>query len=955
MRVIKRDGNYEDVSFDKVLRRIRTFCHDLKGVDSDAVAQQVCGRIFDGVETTKLDELAAMICSSMLTDHPDYGTLAARIAISNHQKATSPSFSETMYVLYNHKDIHGKPSPLISDELWEIVKTHKEKINSVIDYERDYSFDYFGFKTLERSYLMRVKDKVVERPQHMLMRVSLGIHGWDWKDAIQTYDLMSRKLFIHATPTLFNAGTRHCQLASCFLGIVPEDSITGIYKNLSDCAQISRLSGGIGIAIHNVRANGSHIRGTNGRSSGIVPMLRVHNATAQYVDQGSRRKGSIAVYIEPWHSDIESFLDLRKNHGNEEERCRDLFTALWIPDLFMKRVQEKGMWSLMCPDECPHLHESYGEAFEELYMKYEADGRFRRQIKAQDLWSAILKSQIETGTPYILFKDSVNRKSNQKNIGVIKSSNLCVAPETEILTKDGYIRISLLEDKEVEVWNGEEWSLTTVRKTNDSAELIKVHLLIQAVKIHLECTPYHKFYLKDGTQVQASELKEGDELLKWNHPSDGDIVFKYKIEKVERTGRMDATYCFNEPLRHMGVFNGILTGNCTEIMEYTDDKEWAVCNLGSIALPSFVEMDDDKPQFNFRKLHEIAGVLTKNLNKVIDRTYYPIPETKLSNLRHRPIGIGVQGLADAYVMMRLSFDSPEASKLNRKIFETIYHGALSASVAITKKRSEWRDELDLLTPSDVRYKEIMSNLRLTPEEETLKEWRGSYATFAGSPASQGLLQYDLWDNVTPTDLWDWTTLKKDIMQFGLRNSLLLAPMPTASTSQILGFNEAFEPFTSNLYQRRTLAGEFIVVNKYLIWDLIRLGLWNKDMKNRILIGNGSIQEIVEIPEEIRVLYKTTWEIKQKILIDQSADRGAFICQSQSLNLFVEDPNFSKLTNMHFYSWSKGLKTGMYYLRTRPKAKMASFTIGKSPSKNNEPIIAEGAVCRMEEGCIMCSG
>lgn len=1304
MRVQKRDGSYEDVSFDKVLRRIRTFCHDLKGVDSDALAQQVCARIYDGVETFKLDELAAMICSSMLTDNPDYGTLSARIAISNHQKATSPSFSETMYMLYHHKDVHGKHSPLISDELWEIVKTHKEKINSVLNYERDFNFDYFGFKTLERSYLMRIKTKVVERPQHMLMRVALGIHGWDWKDAIQTYEFMSQKLFIHATPTLFNAGSRHPQLASCFLGVIPEDSITGIYKNLSDCAEISRLSGGIGISIHNIRGKGSHIRGTNGVSSGIVPMLRVHNETAKYVNQcftgdtivygrdgmkymetvqpgdelvtidgtfkkvlgivrnpvdkeileirsshcmeavqvtpeheiyviqgvpkilhpetikkqleqgtiqpkfmdagsltvndfvgfpipteivdhedkneaffrmygillgdgymaknkttgcvemglslthkkettlgfviqyltqcniqfwlnydkkkriymirwahspdlldiaytdlydkgriknitskylhlpesktlallhglletdggydkeiyflnasksliynvrymlfrmgilttglikkdntkfnfemripkhpklrsiygerisyssqlnyfthqgmmwsrlrsidkihysgsvydfnmednhnyftdmglvhnSGRRNGSIAVYIEPWHCDIESFIELRKNHGNEDERCRDLFTAMWIPDLFMKRVQANEMWSLMCPDECPNLPTTFGEEFEALYTQYENEGRFRRRVKAQDIWMAILKSQIETGTPYILFKDSVNRKNNQSNIGVIKSSNLCVAPETHILTRTGYRRIDQLQDQEVEVWNGEDWSPVTVHKTNDSASLIRVSV---NDGITLDCTPYHKFYVKQNgkiVQVEAGNLKTGDVLIQWSHPDDN-IIFKHTIVSVEDLGRKDATYCFNEPKRHMGVFNGILTGNCTEIMEYTDAKEWAVCNLGSIALASFVETDPDtkKPFYNFNKLHEIAGILTKNLNKVIDRTFYPIKETKYSNLRHRPIGLGVQGLADAYVLMRMPFDSPEAAKLNKEIFETIYHGALSASVAIAKKRVLLREELTQ-TKDEKRIQEIRHHLQMTEAEEALTEYQGAYSTFKGSPASQGKLQYDLW-GVVPSTLWDWELLKKEIQTFGLRNSLLVAPMPTASTSQILGFNEAFEPFTSNLYQRRTLAGEFIVVNKYLIKDLLELGLWNKDMKNRILLGNGSIQHIAEIPDEIRALYKNAYELKQKVLIDQSADRGAFVCQSQSLNLFVEDPDYSKLTNMHFYSWKKGLKTGMYYLRTRPKATMSTFTISKSPPKPKNEEIPEGAVCRMEEGCLMCSG
>lgn len=1171
MRVTKRDGSDEDVSFDKVLRRIRLLCNDLAGVDPHSITQKVCARIYDGVKTSELDELAAQMCASLVTEHPDYGVLAARIIVSNHHKNTSPSFSETMSMLYHAKDVHGKANPLISDELWTMVQTHKEKLNSVIDYERDYGFDYFGFKTLERSYLMKVNGKTVERPQHMWMRVALGIHGSDLKDAIETYDMMSRKKFTHATPTLFNAGTKdNANLASCFL-LDMRDSIKGIYKTITDCALISKVGGGIGVHIHDIRARGSHIRGTNGHGSGIIPMLRVMNTTACYVNQcftpetivysnkgpkrmdsvkvsdqlvtidgsyrrvlgiarnhvskdillirpthtieptkvtkehevyaiknvpkmmnyhllrkrldtgnwytpeyiaagslqegdlvgypipkevndvvekdenffrmfgvllgdghasqkkgcnsvefgvtlgydkattytfvtqylaqlgihywvthdenkhtyavkwtqntnlldvtfedlydgygkgrdkripakylhlpesktlallqglietdgaksgelcfytssrelayqtryqllrvgvlssgnikavknhyiqatkpaytlripkhpklqacfpnamvasstikffswngmlwsrirsidtvtyegyvydfnmednhnyltdmglvhnSGKRNGSIALYLEPWHADVESFLEIRKNHGNEEERCRDLFTALWIPDLFMKRVQENAEWSLMCPDECPGLSAVFGQEFEKLYEKYEAEGRYRKKVKAQNLWLEIVKAQIETGTPFLCYKDHVNRKSNQSNIGVIRSSNLC-----------------------------------------------------------------------------------------------------------------------------------------TEVMEYSDEKEYATCNLASIALPNFIK----DGVFNFEELHKAAQVLTKNINKVIDRTYYPVPETERSNKRHRPIGLGVQGLADAYAILRMPFDSAEAAELNKKIFATIYHGAVTASVAISKKRQEWIEEYEHDGTSSERKAEIDKILHRTDGEIKLVEYKGAYETFAGSPASKGKLQFDLW-GVEPHPMWNWESLKEDIKKWGMRNSLLLAPMPTASTSQILGSNECIEPFTSNFYQRRTLAGEFTIINKYLIRDLISRGLWSPQMKNMILASGGSVQGIEAIPQDIKDLYKTAWELKQKVLIDQAADRGVYVCQSQSLNLFVEDAEFTKLTNMHFYAWKKGLKTGIYYLRTRPKAKTMAFSLDptlvvKSPQKTVRPPVED------EKECLMCS-
>ena len=786
MRVLKRDGSDELVSFDKVLRRIENLANApyvLEGIDAASIAQKVCGRIYDGVKTCELDELAAQMCASLVTEHPDYGTLAARVVVSNHHKNTSPSFSETISLMFNAKDCFGKPNPLITDELYNTVHMHKEKLNTIIDYARDYDFDYFGFKTLERSYLARVDNKIVERPQHLWMRVALGIHGTDIKDAIETYECMSSRKFTHATPTLFNAGMRNGSLASCFLYEIP-DSIKGMYEALGRAAEISKHAGGIGVHIHDVRARGSYIRGTNGTSTGIVPYLRVLNNTARHVNQGSKRLGSIAVYLEPWHADIETFLDLRKNHGNEEERCRDLFLALWIPDLFMKRVEANEEWALMCPDESPGLANVYGAEFDELYLRYEAEGRYRKKVKAQVIWTAILKSQIETGTPYMLYKDACNIKSNQKNIGTIRSSNLC-----------------------------------------------------------------------------------------------------------------------------------------TEIIEYSDTKEIATCNLASIALASFVVVDPETgaAHFNYSELHRIAGIVTKNINKVIDRTYYPVPETKLSNKRHRPMGIGVQGLADTFAMLRMAYDSPEAALVNRDIFETIYHGAMTASVAIARKRSEMID-------AGIKLEDQ------TEEEAALTEYKGAYTTFVGSPLSEGKFQFDLWGKPAASGdggRWDWEALRTEVMKYGARNSLLLAPMPTASTSQILGFNEAFEAFNSNIYQRRTLAGEFSMINKYLIRDLLKLGLWDTDLKNRILAGSGSIQHIEEIPADIRVLYKTVWEIRQKVLIDLAADRGAYICQSQSLNLFVEDADLNKVTNMHFYAWKRGLKTGIYYLRTRPRAKTMAFTIDPS--------------------------
>jgi len=815
MRVVKRSGETEDVSFDKVLTRIQHLSDGIV-VDSYDIAQKVCGRIYNGVNTSELDELAAQLCSSMMIDNPNYGQLAARIIISNHHKNTSPSFSETIQMMYNNKDTEGTSSPLVNEKLYNVVMNNKEKLNSYIDHNRDYTLDYFGFKTLERSYLTKVGGRIVERPQYMWMRVALGIHDDDFKDALKTYDLMSRKYFTHATPTLFNAGTRHQQMSSCYLLAMEDDSLEGIYNTIKDCALISKFAGGIGLHIHNVRAKGSYIRGTNGKSTGIVPMLRVLNGTARYVDQGSRRLGSFAIYLETWHADIETFIQLRKNHGNEEDRCRDLFLALWVSDLFMERVKANGVWSLMCPDKCKGLGDCYGDDFKKLYESYEEQGMFVRQINAQELWFKILECQIEGGTPYILYKDAANKKSNQQNLGVIKSSNLCC-----------------------------------------------------------------------------------------------------------------------------------------EIMEYSNHEETAVCNLASICLPTYMkEADDGAHAFDYAMLHENVKIITKNLNKIIDKNFYPTPKTRRSNLRHRPVGIGVQGLADVFAIMHIPFECEMANDVNRKIFETIYHAAIETSMEISMKRHNMISEViergESLLDSDANRTYLKLNEYETNNINNGTTYPGSYCTFAGSPASRGQLQFDLW-RVAPSDRYDWELLKNNVVKYGLRNSLLVAPMPTASTSQIMGFNESFEPFTNNIFKRKTLSGEFVVMNKYLIRDLIKLGLWNDAMKNSIMVNEGSVQNIEEIPRDLREVYKNVWEIKQKTLIDLSIERGPFICQSQSLNIFMEEPDFKKLSSMHFYGWSHGLKTGSYYLRNRPRVKTQKFTLDPSTTNANGPEIKDES-----EGCLTCS-
>ena len=793
MQVVKRDSRTEPVQFDKITARIKKLCYELhESVDPAKVAMRVIEGVYDGVTTTELDNLAAEVAATNAVTHPDYASLASRIAISNLHKATKKSFAETMEDLYTYVDpITGENASLIANDVIDIIRENAEFLDSQIIYDRDFNYDYFGFKTLERSYLLKINNEIVERPQHMLMRVAVGIHKDDLDAVVDTYNGLSEGWFTHATPTLFNSGTPKPQMSSCFLLTTQEDSISGIYDTLKQCAKISQNAGGIGLAIHDIRATGSYIKGTNGSSNGIVPMLRVFNDTARYVDQGGgKRKGSFAIYIEPWHADIHDFLDLKKNHGKEEQRARDLFYALWIPDLFMKRVEENGDWTLMCPNECRGLADNHGAAFEKLYTKYEAEGKGRKTIKAQDLWFKILESQIETGTPYMLYKDAANGKSNQQNLGTIRSSNLC-----------------------------------------------------------------------------------------------------------------------------------------TEIIEYTAPDEVAVCNLASIALPKYV----NNGEFDHEKLFQVTYQATVNLNRIIDRNYYPIPEARNSNMRHRPIGLGVQGLADVFILMRHPFDSDEARALNREIFETIYYAACTASKDLAKEE-------------------------------------GAYETFKGSPASEGRLQFDLW-GVTPTDRWEWDVLKDEIKEHGMRNSLLLAPMPTASTAQILGNNECFEPYTSNIYTRRTLSGEFIIVNKHLLRDLTKLGLWDDDMKNRIISANGSIQNINEIPDNLKALYRTAWEIPQRALIDMSADRGAYICQSQSLNVFMENVTTAKLTSMHFYAWKQGLKTGMYYLRTKAATDAIKFTVDKkyktapqteAPRKSIQEMTDEdqaAMACSMENGsdCEMCSG
>jgi len=830
MSVIKRSGNKEIISFDKILKRVKNLGENTLKINYTMLAMKIIDRLYDNIPTAQIDELTAEQCASLSTTHPDYGILASRILISNHHKNTNADYATVISNLYTHKDIHDHPCPLVTKELYSIVITHKDEIQNIFDFKRDYNIDYFGFKTLERAYLMRINDKIIERPQHMWMRVALCIHKDNMTKVKETYDAMSLKYFTHATPTLFNAGTPRPQLSSCYLISMESDSIQGIYNTLTDCAKISKWAGGIGMHIHNIRGRNSRIRGTNGKSNGIVPMLRVFNNTARYVDQGGgRRQGSFAIYLEPWHSDIEDFLEMKKNHGDEEARARDLFYALWIPDLFMERVEKDEQWTLMCPDTCRGLSDCYGETFNELYRSYEAKNMGIKTVKARDIWFKMLDSQIETGTPYMLYKDACNKKSNQQNLGTIKSSNLCC-----------------------------------------------------------------------------------------------------------------------------------------EIVEYSSSTETAVCNLASLGLSSFVKADKT---FDYEKLHQMTKVVTDNLNRVIDINFYPTEKTRHSNYLHRPIGIGVQGLADVFAKMNVPYHSESAKEVNRDIFETIYHAALEKSCEIARDRKEamqflsrmrkfWGAENDVSheyrkvghPEKNIQEKivEYLDTFKPIPHEISAlpDNHKGAYSSFTGSPISQGIFQFDMW-NVTPSKRYDWETMRNNIKAHGLRNSLLVAPMPTASTSQILGNNECFEPFTSNIYTRRTLAGEFILVNKYLINELLHIDMWNEEIKNSIIEYKGSIQQIKELPQRLRDKYKTVWEIPMKHIIEMSRDRGAFICQSQSLNLWQKNPTYKSLTAMHFFSWKQGLKTGLYYLRSRAKASPQQFTIAPT-QKTTAPDPEEGV-------CEMCSG
>ena len=1044
MQVIKRNGKFESVSFDKITNRISSLCNGLI-VDPISISKETINGMYDGINTQELDNLSADICASKTHHHPDYNTLASRIAISNLHKQTNTDFKVVTELLYE--------AGIVPSNYLEFVLKNYELFQSTIDYDRDFLFDFFGFKTLERSYLLRIGGKIVERPQHLWMRVAIQIHGLhpnvELDNLKETYDLLSNLYFTHATPTLFNSGIKRPQLASCFL-VGTEDTIEGIFKSVSDIASISKWAGGIGIHLTNIRCKGSKIRGTNGKSDGIIPLCKVLESVGRYINQGSKRSGSIAVYLEPWHGDVFEFIELRKNTGDENLRTRDLFLAMWIPDLFMKRVKNNETWSLMCPDTCLDLNNTYGEEFERLYLQYEKEGKYVKQVQAIDLWQHILESQIETGMPYITYKDNVNNKSNQKNVGIIRSSNLCVAPETRILTDKGYFPIETLENQKVNVWNGDRWSEVTPVKTGENKKLIEV---LFSNGMTLTCTPYHKFLvgksIKTCERVEAKDLKVKKDLLvsKWSaplvhkgeklenayssgynnirkvtnnrgefmyednpetvpincdfpskiswisglidsraivnktfleikskkqdfliniklflqtlglnqsrviqgslmiYPSDVSELFRlgmktYEVDirlpnlslelelnvtEIIDCGRVDDTYCFSESINHAGVFEGVLTGQCNEIVEYSDSKEYATCNLASICLPKFV----NNGEVDFESLRRVVSIAVTNLNKIIDITYYPVPETKYSNMRHRPIGLGVQGLADVYAKLDIAFDSDEARVVNKQIFETIYYAAVKKSNELAKKY-------------------------------------GPYDTFNGSPFSEGKLQFDLW-GLTNEDLlmgYDWDSLKEDVKTYGTRNSLLTALMPTASTAQIMKNNEAFEPYSSNIYVRKTLAGEYIVVNEHLVNKLLNIGLWNKEMYEEILYYNGSVQKIKRIPEKIRNMFKTAFEMKQVAIVKQAVERGPFIDQTQSMNLFQSVPDFNKLSASHFYSWANGLKTGMYYLRTQPAVDPIKFGLdasriqtikNKETEEEPEPVVCRRRPAGLEgEECIVCS-
>ena len=1050
VKVIKRNKNVESVYFDKITNRLKKLCNDLP-IDVTIVAQKTISNICDNITTQELDQYSANICAEFGIEDYNYNLLGGKILASNLKKNMT-------YNNINCFTDYINKLPNIDQNYLEFVNNNKDYINNLIVDERDYNIDFFGFKTLEQSYFTKINNQIIETPQYLWMRLATFIHYKDNDlEAIkETYDLVSQKYFIHATPTLFNSGQKTCQLCSCFL-LGTEDSLTtdnqgnfgGIYKTLSDCATISKWAGGIGVHISNIRAKNSLIKSTQGKTLSIVPMLKLYNDTALYVNQGGRRNGSIAIYLEPWHDDIQEFLELKLNTGSEELRARDLFLALWVPDLFMKQVEKNGEWYTMSPDDCPGLTDVYGEEFENLYWKYVNEGKYRHKYEANKIWQKILTSQIETGVPYICFKDSVNKKSNQKNIGVVKSSNLCVAPETKILTSKGWHTIIDLKDQEVEVWNGKEFSKTIVKQTGSNQELIKITFSNGEL---LECTPYHKFYINDEYHIlEAKDLKEDMCIYKFNMPviddmhmatdfkypyahglfcakgtygnekicqyegqdycmeyivpinyiqdiklrwleglCDGDgciaknennyelqvssikhdflldvkrmmntmgldpkitimheqnttrllvtsidllklisLGFKPKrldlsginepnrdarkfitVTKIEYTGRHDDTYCFNEPLEHKGVFNGIMTGQCAEITEVSNEKYYAVCNLASIAVNNYVNNNNE---YDWNKLHHVAKVVTKNLNKIIDLNFYPTPETEINNKDNRPIGIGIQGFGDLLYKLKIPYESNEAIEINKKVMETIYHGAVEASIELAEKH-------------------------------------GPYKNFDGSPMSKGIFQFDMWD-ITPS--MDWSALKEKVQKVGIRNSLLTALMPTASTSQILGNIESFEPMTSNIYSRKTLAGTFIIINKYLIEDLKKINLWNNDIKNEIISNRGSIQNIPNIPTNLKNIYKTIWEIKQRSVIDHSVARGPYVDQSQSMNLYMAQPNFDKLTSALFYGWKNGLKTGCYYLRSLPASQPLQFS---QDIKLNNNLEQEKLACSLNnrEACMMCS-
>ena len=912
MRVVKRDGTHEDVAFDKILNRVKNLGNKMTprlSINYSQLIMKVIDQLHTDIPTSVIDELTAEQCASLSTRHPDYGVLASRIIISNNHKNTADSFYDVMHKLHSVTDTHNKHTPLLHNDFWLCVERNKEFFNSLIAHDRDYLIDYFGFKTLERAYLMQIDKKIIERPQYMWLRVAIGIHGDDLENVKKTYHLMSQKYFTHATPTLFNAGTPRPQLSSCYLIAMEDDSIEGIYNTLEECAKISKWAGGIGLHIHNVRATGSRIRGTNGTSNGITPMLRVFNETARYVDQGGgKRNGSFAIYIEPWHGDIEEFLDLKKNHGDEDKRARDLFYAIWIPSLFMRRVKEDGDWSLFCPDICPGLSDCYGEAFDALYAKYADEGKAIKTVKARSIWFKILDSQMETGTPYLLYKDAANEKSNQKNIGTIKSSNLC----TEI----------------IEYSNKDETAVCNL------ASIGLPKYVVETTPPFSDVTVYSKDSCSWCAMLRA--------LLKRKGIAFDEIKLTTQAEIVDcKTGAR-----WNVTTVPQLVDNGTLVGGYTDVLDIL------------------------RSTFDYDKLHEVTKLVTRNLDKIIDVNFYPTKKTERSNLYHRPIGIGVQGLADVYAKMDVPYHSDEAKIINKHIFETIYHAALESSNELSAERTEdmnivsqyldWEVNVfnDAYDDTSRKYihlpasdQKVFGRCQPIFREARINnpDLHGAYSSFEGSPASDGILQFDLW-GVTPTDRYDWDELKGKIRKNGLRNSLLVAPMPTASTAQILGNNECFEPFTSNIYSRRTNAGDYTMVNKYLMRELTDLDMWSEELKDNIILNKGSIQHLQKIPKAIRDKYKVVWEIPMRHMIDMAADRGAFICQSQSLNLWLEDPNYKTLTSMHFYSWSKGLKTGIYYLRRKAKHQPQQFTIEpEGGSAQDNALEVE------EEVCDMCSG